>query len=64
MDSVNEEKDKGSEKVDSEATSDELLSDVEEEEAEVDSGSSSPDPGPSPDGAFDEKDDVSRAGPM
>lgn len=49
---------------DSEATSDELLSDVEEEEAGVDSGSSTPDPGPSPDGAFDQGGEIKDAGPM
>lgn len=49
---------------DSEVTSKELLSDIEENEAEVDSGSSAPDPGPSPDGAFDESDESKDADPM
>jgi hypothetical protein len=48
---------------DSEATSKELVSDVEDNE--VDSGDSSElDPGPSPDGAFDESDETKDAGPM
>jgi hypothetical protein len=64
MDSANESKIKRSENTDSEATSDELLSDVEEEESGVDSGSSSPDPGPSPDGAIDEDNEIKDAGPM
>jgi hypothetical protein len=55
---------KQDEKSESEATSDELLSDVEEEEAVVDSGSSAPDPGPSPDGALDEGREIKDAGPM
>lgn len=59
----NEQK-KQDDKTESEATSDELLSDVEEEEAGVDSGSSSPDPGPSPDGALDEGREIKDAGPM
>jgi hypothetical protein len=50
--------------VDSEATSDEQLSDIEKNEVEVDSGNSSPDTGPSPDGALDESDEVKDAGPM
>ena len=52
------------EKPDPEATSDQLLSDVEEEEASVESGSSAPDPGPSPDGALDESNETKEAGPM
>ena len=51
-------------KVDSDATSDELLSDVEEEEAGLDSGTSDPDPGPSPDGALDEAGEIKDAGPV
>ena len=48
---------------DSEATSKETLSDVEENE--VDSGDGSElDPGPSPDGAFDESDENKDAGPI
>ena len=55
---------KQDEKSESEATSDKLLSDVEEEEAEIDSGSSVPDPGLSPDGAMDESREIKDAGPM
>jgi hypothetical protein len=47
-----------------EATSDETLSDLEENEDEVGSSSSKPDPGPSPDGALDERDEIKDAGPM
>jgi hypothetical protein len=48
---------------DSEATSKETLSDIEEEE---NVGSSSPEsyPGPSPDGALDDRDESKDAGPM
>jgi hypothetical protein len=49
---------------DSEATSKETLSDLEENETGVKSGSSKPDPGPSPDGALDESDEFKDAGPM
>lgn len=48
----------------SDATSKELLSDIEETEEGGDSGKSKPDPGPLPDGAFDESDDSKGAGPM
>ncbi|HVQ38682.1 MAG TPA: hypothetical protein VMS31_14185 [Pyrinomonadaceae bacterium] len=49
---------------DSEATSKEQLSDIEDNESDVESGSSQPDPGPSPDGALDESDEIKDAGPM
>ncbi len=49
---------------DSEATSKETLSDIEETEAQVDSGTAAPDPGPAPDGAFDDDDETKDAGPM
>lgn len=48
----------------SEATSKELLSDVEDVEKNTGSSSSELDPGPSPDGAFDERDESKDAGPM
>lgn len=44
----------GASPVDSEATSKETLSDVEENEANTDASGAELDPGPSPDGAFDE----------
>ena len=47
----------------SEATSDETLSDLEENEEDVESSSTS-DPGPSPDGALDESNEIKDAGPM
>jgi hypothetical protein len=47
-------KDNSESETDSEATSKDLLADIEENEAEIDSGGSAPDPGPSPDGAEDE----------
>jgi hypothetical protein len=50
--------------VDSEATSKETLSDIEETEKDPVSESSTPDPGPSPDGALDENDEIKDAGPM
>ena len=49
---------------DSEATSKETLSDLEEKEGNVESGGSGPDPGPSPDGALDEPDEIKDAGPI
>lgn len=49
---------------DSEATSKETLSDLEENEADVGSSNSNPDAGPSPDGALDESDEIKDAGPM
>ena len=49
---------------DSEATSKELLSDIEETEENRGASSSDLDPGPSPDGAFDESDEKKDAGPM
>ena len=64
MQSSDENKNKPESGADSEATSKELLSDIEESEAEVDPTSSAPDPGPSPDGAVDESDEVKDAGPM
>lgn len=48
----------------SEATSDETLSELEENEKDVASSTSKPDPGPSPDGAFDESNEINDAGPM
>jgi hypothetical protein len=61
------EKNQGSERVagrDSEATSDDTLSDIEENEADVASDSSSSAPEPSPDGALEEPDDPKDTGPM
>lgn len=55
---------KPAEENDSEATSHETLSDVEENQADVASETSNPDPGPSPDGALDESDEIKDAGPM
>jgi hypothetical protein len=49
---------------DSEATSKETLSDLEESEENSGSSSSEIDPGPSPDGSFDESDELKDAGPM
>ena len=49
---------------DSEATSKELLSDIEETEESRGASTSDLDPGPSPDGAFDESDEKKDAGPM
>ena len=49
---------------DSEATSKELLSDIEETEESPGASDSDLDPGPSPDGAFDESDEKKDAGPM
>ena len=49
---------------DSEATSKELLSDIEETEENPGASSSELDPGPSPDGAFDESDEKNAAGPV
>ncbi|MBA2704522.1 MAG: hypothetical protein H0U60_11795 [Blastocatellia bacterium] len=49
---------------DSDATSKELLSDVEEIEEDTGSISSEADPGPSPDGGFDESDETKDAGPI
>ena len=57
-------KEQDAEEADSEATSKELLSDIEESKEEAGSSSSELDPGPSPDGAFDESDDRKGAGPM
>ncbi len=48
----------------SEATSNETLSDLEENEKETESDIAAADPGPSPDGAFDERDEIKDAGPM
>lgn len=47
-----------------EGTSDETLSDLEENEADVESGSTRSDAGPAPDGALDESDESKDAGPM
>jgi hypothetical protein len=49
---------------DSEATSKETLSDVEENEANTDASGADLDPGPSPDGGFDESAEIKDAGPM
>jgi hypothetical protein len=49
---------------DSEPTSKETLSDLEENEEDVESTSSTLDPGPSPDGMLDERDEIKDAGPM
>jgi hypothetical protein len=49
---------------DSDATSKELLSDIEETEESDGSSSLEHDPGPSPDGALDESDEIKDAGPM
>lgn len=48
----------------SEATSKELVRDIEENDANTDSSGAGFDPGPSPDGAFDESDEAKDAGPM
>jgi hypothetical protein len=49
---------------DSDATSKELLSDIEETEENPGASDSDLDPGPSPDGALDERDEIEDAGPM
>jgi hypothetical protein len=49
---------------DSEATSKETLSDLEESEESVELSSSGPDSGPSPDGVLDDGDKSNEAGPM
>lgn len=49
---------------DSEATSKETLSDLEESEENSGSSSAEIDPGPSPDGSFVESDELKDAGPM
>lgn len=54
-------KEQDAEESDSEATSKELLSDIEETEEGDGSSNSEPDPGPSPDGAVDESDDSNGA---
>ena len=48
----------------SEATSPEILTDLEETESESSSANSKRDPGPSPDGLLDEPDEIKDAGPM
>lgn len=48
----------------SDATSEETLSDLEGNEAEVETDNSHSSLGPSPDGAFDENDEIKDAGPM
>jgi hypothetical protein len=48
----------------SEATSDETVSDLEETKESSSSASANSDPGPSPDGALDEGDEINDAGPM
>lgn len=59
-----ENKSEQGEGTESEATSKELLSDVEDNEANTDSGAAGSDPGPSPDGAFDESDEAKDAEPV
>jgi hypothetical protein len=49
---------------DSDATSKETLSDVEENEENTGPSGSKLDPGPSPDGTLDESDENKDAGPM
>jgi hypothetical protein len=49
---------------DSDATSKETLSDVEQNEEDSGSSVSQTDRGPSPDGALDESDEIKDAGPM
>ena len=49
---------------DSDATSKETLSDLEENKENVGSSGSESDSGPSPDGALDESDETKDAGPM
>ena len=49
---------------DSDATSKETVSDLEESEKDEGTGGSADDPGPSPDGAFDEGNESDAAGPM
>ena len=51
-------------KPDSDATSKDTVSDLEDGKEDAGSGSSSPDSGPSPDGAIDESPEVKDAGPM
>jgi hypothetical protein len=48
----------------SEATSDETLSDIEEDAKSTPSSGTPADPGPSPDGRLDESDELKDAGPM
>jgi hypothetical protein len=64
QESTGREKSEQGEGTESEATSKELLSDVEENEANTDSSGAELDPGPSPDGAFDASDEVKDADPM
>lgn len=59
-----DEKDHARQKPDSDATSTETLSDVQESEKESGSTADKHDSGPSPDGAFDESDETKDAGPM
>ena len=54
----------GARGADSEATSKEKLSDLEEKEGNVESSSSKLDPGPAPDGMFDEADEIKDTGPI
>jgi hypothetical protein len=64
-DNTNEgEQDVPKQKPDSEATSKETLSDVQENEKSSGSTADKHDSGPSPDGAFDESDEIKDAGPM
>jgi hypothetical protein len=51
-------------KPDTDATSKEMLSDVEESEKDSRSSEDLSGPGPSPDGALDESDELKDAGPM
>jgi hypothetical protein len=57
-------KDVSNRKPDSDATSKDTLSDIQQNEKQSGSTGDAPDPGPSPDGAFDEIDEVKDAGPM
>jgi hypothetical protein len=65
QDDTNEsKKDVSNRKPDSDATSKETLSDVQQNEKQSGSTADTPDPGPSPDGAFDDSDELKDAGPM
>lgn len=54
----------GSKQQDSEATSKETLSDIQDSEKESGSAGGESNPGPSPDGRLDEADELKDAGPM
>ena len=59
-----EDSNNNTQKPDSDATSKETLSDVQENEKQSGAIADSHDPGPSPDGAFDESNESKDAGPM